>query len=63
MCSSRRGEQLDYAARLLLHAADSHQQMDAQSQLRQLGYRLQEAGWLGIFGVSTSVAQSAPGDD
>ena len=63
MCSSHRGKQLDYAARLLLHAADSHQQMDAQSQLRQLGYRLQEAGWLGIFGVSTSVAQSAPGDD
>ena len=62
MCSNRRGNQLDYAAWLLLHAADSHQQMDAQTQLRQLGYRLQEAGWLGIFGVSTS-AQSAPGDD
>ena len=58
MCS-RRGQQLLYAAGLLIYAADSHEQMHAQSQLRQLGYRLQEAGWLGIFRVSASVAQSA----
>lgn len=40
---SMAGQQLLYAAGLLIYAADSHEQMDAQSQLRQLGYRLQEA--------------------
>lgn len=58
---SMAGKQLDYAARLLLHAADSHQQMDAQSQLRQLGYRLQEAGAASKVAVPGDLLQQAAG--